>query len=81
MTGVLVLPSGEGYTIDLSLPEEKINRARMAPRSMEGRTGCGLCGIEDMKDAIRMPGGTLPRCRSSRRPWPAPMSSCPPTSR
>ncbi len=60
VSGVLVLPTEQGYAIDLSLPEEKINRARMARRSLEGRTGCGLCGIEDMKDAIRMPGGTLP---------------------
>ncbi|WP_421695806.1 formate dehydrogenase accessory sulfurtransferase FdhD [Aestuariivirga sp.] len=59
VSGVLVLPSEQGYAIDLSLPEEKINRERMARRSLEGRTGCGLCGIEDMKDAIRMPGGTL----------------------
>jgi FdhD protein len=60
VSGVLVLPADQGYAIDVSLPEEKINRARMARRSLEGRTGCGLCGIEDMKDAIRMPGGTLP---------------------
>ncbi|MFN4141512.1 formate dehydrogenase accessory sulfurtransferase FdhD [Aestuariivirga sp.] len=61
VSAVLVLSAGEGYAIDLSVPEEKINRARMARRSLEGRTGCGLCGIEDMKDAIRMPGRPLPR--------------------
>ena len=60
VTAVLVLPTEQGYAIDLSVPEEKINRDRMAKRSLEGRTGCGLCGIEDMKDAIRMPQSTLP---------------------
>jgi FdhD protein len=55
-----VLPTEQGYAIDLSVPEEKINRDRMAKRSLEGRTGCGLCGIEDMKDAIRMPASKLP---------------------
>ena len=60
ITGVLVLPTQQGFAIDLSVPEEKIDRARMAKRSLEGRTGCGLCGIEDMKDAIRMPGRALP---------------------
>jgi FdhD protein len=65
VSGVLVLPTGEGYAVDLSVPEEKINRARMAKRSIEGRTGCGLCGIEDMKDAIRMPDGVLPAVRLS----------------
>ena len=60
VAGVLVLPSAQGYAIDLSVPEDQLNRSRMVARSLEGRTGCGLCGIEDMKDAIRMPGGTLP---------------------
>ena len=60
VTAVLVLPTEQGYAIDLSVPEEKINRDRMAKRSLEGRTGCGLCGIEDMKDAIRMPASKLP---------------------
>jgi len=60
VTAVLVLPTEQGYAIDLSVPEEEINHDRMAKRSLEGRTGCGLCGIEDMKDAIRMPLSTLP---------------------
>ena len=60
VTAVLLLPTEQGYAIDLSVPEEKINRDRMARRSLEGRTGCGLCGIEDMKDAIRMPSTKLP---------------------
>jgi FdhD protein len=60
VTAVLVLPTEQGYAIDLSVPEDRINRDRMAKRSLEGRTGCGLCGIEDMKDAIRMPSTTLP---------------------
>ncbi len=58
--GVLVLPSEQGYAIDLSVPEDRIDFARMARRTLEGRTGCGLCGIEDMKDAIRMPGRAVP---------------------
>lgn len=59
--GILVLPSGHGYAIDLSVDEARLNRSRMTKRSLEGRTGCGLCGIEDMQDAIRMPGHALPR--------------------
>jgi FdhD protein len=57
---VLVLPSGQGYAVDLSVAEEKIDFGRMARRTLEGRTGCGLCGIEDIKDAIRMPGRPVP---------------------
>ena len=65
VTGVLVLPSAQGYAADLSVPAERIDFARMARRSLEGRTGCGLCGIEDIKDAIRMPGRAVPDVRLS----------------
>ena len=58
---ILVLPSEQGFAVDLSVPEDRLNRARMAKRSLEGRTGCGLCGIEDIKDAIRMPAGAAPQ--------------------
>jgi FdhD protein len=61
VSAILVLPTEQGYAIDLSVAEEKLNHARMARRSLEGRTGCGLCGIEDMKDAIRMPRRALPQ--------------------
>jgi FdhD protein len=52
---VIALSSGDGYTLDLAADERQIIRERMVSRSMEGRVGCGLCGIEDMADAIRMP--------------------------
>ena len=58
---VLVMPSGEGFSVDLSIDEDKIIRERMVSRSMEGRVGCGLCGIEEMADAIRMPDQKLPQ--------------------
>jgi FdhD protein len=57
--GVLTLPSEEGLAVDLAIDEARLNRARMVKRSLEGRVGCGLCGIEDIKDAIRMPAGTV----------------------
>jgi FdhD protein len=55
--GVLTLPSQEGFAVDLAVDKDHINRDRMVKRSLEGRVGCGLCGIEDIKDAIRMPAG------------------------
>ncbi len=57
--GVLALPSGDGFTVDVSVDEGNIIRERMVSRSMEGRVGCGLCGIEEMADAIRMPKSRL----------------------
>jgi FdhD protein len=56
---VLVMPSGDGFTCDLAIDEALIVRERMVSRSMEGRVGCGLCGIEEMADAIRMPKGNV----------------------
>ncbi len=53
---VLVLPTAEGLAVDLAVGADRLDRARMTRRSHEGRPGCGLCGIEDIKDAIRMPG-------------------------
>ena len=51
---VLVMPSGEGFSVDLAIDELKLIRERIVSRAMEGRVGCGLCGIEEMADAIRM---------------------------
>jgi FdhD protein len=60
ITNSLILPSGDGFTADLAIGEAHIIRERMISRSMEGRVGCGLCGIEDIADAIRMPKSSLP---------------------
>jgi FdhD protein len=54
---VLVMPSGDGFSVDIATSH--LIRERMISRSIEGRVGCGLCGIEDMADAIRMPDGKL----------------------
>ena len=59
ISNVLVMPSGDGFTADLAIDESHIIRERMIARSLEGRVGCGLCGIEEMADAIRMPKGKL----------------------
>ena len=65
ITNVLAFPSGDGFTADVSIAEDKLVRERMVARNLEGRVGCGLCGIEDMKDAIRMPVGTVPKVNLS----------------
>jgi FdhD protein len=54
---VLILPSHEGFACDLAIDAAHLNRERLVKRSLEGRVGCGLCGIEDIADAIRMPKG------------------------
>ncbi len=58
--GALVLPADtgsdvtRGFAVDLAVDERAM--ARAAPRrSVEGRSGCGLCGIEEIGDAVRAP--------------------------
>ena len=65
--GILALPSEQGLAVDLSVDETKLNRGRMVKRSLEGRAGCGLCGIEDIRHAIRMPAGKAPRVKLSQQ--------------
>ncbi len=54
---VLALPEEDGYALDLAVDQGNLDPARLVKRSLEGRVGCGLCGIADIKDAIRMPRG------------------------
>ena len=55
VTNVLVLQQPEGVSVDVAVAENNLIRERMVSRSMEGRVGCGLCGITELEDAIRMP--------------------------
>jgi FdhD protein len=51
--GVLVMPGNDGITLDIAVPEAALEISRLARRTVEGRTGCGLCGIEDIASAVR----------------------------
>ncbi len=55
VNNVLVMATGEGFTADIAVDEHNLIRERMISRTLEGRVGCGLCGIEELADAIRMP--------------------------
>ena len=59
INNVLALPSGDGVAIDVAVDERNLLRERMISRTLEGRVGCGLCGIAEMDDAIRMPNRKL----------------------
>jgi len=65
--GVLVMPSEGGITVDVAVPETALETSRLARRSVEGRTGCGLCGIEDISSAVR----PLPKLKRTWSPTPA----------
>jgi FdhD protein len=59
ISNVLAFPSGDGHTVDIAIADSRLVRERMVSRAIESRVGCGLCGVEEMKDAIRMPSGKL----------------------
>lgn len=50
--GVLVMPVENGMTVDVAVAESAINPARLVRRTVEGRAGCGLCGVEDIASAV-----------------------------
>ncbi|MDE2383061.1 MAG: formate dehydrogenase accessory sulfurtransferase FdhD [Alphaproteobacteria bacterium] len=52
---VIVLKQEQGFSVDIAIAEDKLLRERMVSRSLEGRVGCGLCGIAEIEDAVRMP--------------------------
>jgi len=46
--------SGEqGITVRIQINDERFEALRERRRNMVGRTGCGLCGVESLKQAIR----------------------------
>lgn len=59
--GVLILPGESGVAVDISADPGKLNPSRMVQRSVEGRTGCGLCGVENIKDVTRLPDRRVPQ--------------------
>src|SRR5689334_19283053 len=44
--GVLVMPLEGGMTVNVAVPQTALQSSRLARRTIEGRTGCGLCGVE-----------------------------------
>jgi FdhD protein len=65
--GVLTMPVENGWAIDIAIDENALQAAALPRRSIEGRSGCGLCGVENIADVVRV---TAPVPRSVR-PSPA----------
>ena len=65
---VVVGETDEGMTLRISLAGDKLHRHLARQRAMTGRTGCGVCGIDDLE-----------ALRRARRPVaePPPMSVTP----
>jgi FdhD protein len=52
--GVIAMPVDNGWAVDVAIDEEALAEARMPRRSLEGRSGCGLCGVENIADVVRV---------------------------
>ncbi len=49
--GVIAIPVENGFGVDIALREGVVPRATR--RAIEGRSGCGLCGVEDIAEVVR----------------------------
>ena len=53
INAVLVLPVENGIAVDIAVDEKLLDTGKLGRRSIEGRTGCGLCGVEDIAAAVK----------------------------
>lgn len=56
---VVALPVDNGFCVDIAVDEAAL-KPRSA-RALEGRTGCGLCGVEDIADVVKPAAPVAPR--------------------
>jgi FdhD protein len=52
--GVLAMPVENGFAVDVAIDEAALEAKRIPQRSIEGRSGCGLCGVENIADVVRV---------------------------
>ncbi|HVT39828.1 MAG TPA: formate dehydrogenase accessory sulfurtransferase FdhD [Gemmatimonadaceae bacterium] len=52
---IQVEPHSRGVELRVEIPQAAIDRLALRTRALAGRTGCGLCGVEAIDDAVRIP--------------------------
>jgi FdhD protein len=50
---VELIRDGEALAVHLEITGERLSRILQRQRNLTGRTGCGLCGVEDIADVIK----------------------------
>lgn len=66
-----VVPADHGVEVRMDVAAARMTALRERRRTMAGRTGCGLCGVESLREAVRPPntvrrGGGLSACAIDR---------------
>jgi FdhD protein len=67
LTDCELFPAGEGIEARIEISARAFFRLKEHRRALQGRTGCGLCGVESLDQALR----ALPRLNSELRLPPA----------
>ena len=55
LQGIRIIPREGGIELAMTITEEWFDRLSTQRRNMAGRTGCGLCGAENIEQALRYP--------------------------
>lgn len=56
-----VVRVSEGIELQVVIPEAAAERLDRRTRRLVGRTGCGLCGVEQIAQAVRLPDAPVPQ--------------------
>jgi len=55
ISGIRIIPRPGGIELAISISEDWFDRMATRRRNLVGRTGCGLCGAENIEQALRNP--------------------------
>jgi len=58
---VVPVRSSQGIEVEIVIPPDRADALRGRGRSLVGRTGCGLCGVTTIGDALRAGSNVVPR--------------------
>jgi FdhD protein len=61
VTRIVPVPYSQGIEVEITIPDDAVDTLRGRGRSLVGRTGCGLCGVTTIDEALRTGRSVTPR--------------------
>lgn len=61
VTRIAAVPYSQGIEVEITIPDDAVDVLRGRGRSLVGRTGCGLCGVTTIDEALRTGHEVTPR--------------------